>query len=79
MNTQSANKLRKNSIVTAIGILVLVIGTATGSAYAMLAMAAVGLTLIAISYRQELGWNELWLMAVAAVTASAIAIFLSMS
>ena len=53
MNTTPAANSRKNGIVSAIGILVLLLGTATGSAYVMLAMAVVAMLLIGVIYRQK--------------------------
>jgi hypothetical protein len=42
---------RKGDIVTAIAVLVLVIGTATGNAYVMLGLSAAGLVVSAALYR----------------------------
>jgi hypothetical protein len=78
MDTQTTiDKSRKDSIVTAISLLVVVIGTATGNAFTMLVMAAVASGMIAIWRRQDLGWHGIWVMIVAAVTAAAIAFTMS--
>ena len=69
----------KDGILTAIGVLVLMIGTATGSAFAMLGMAAAGLVLAAILYRgsyKDRG-RLVVLAAAAAVVAFATGIVLS--
>jgi hypothetical protein len=72
MNAKPATYSRKSGIVTAIGIVVLLLGTATGNAYAMLAMAVVALVMIAALYREELGRNA-WLAMVLALTAGTAA------
>lgn len=54
MNTKAPSS-PKEGIVVAIGVLVLLLGTATGSAYAMPALALVALALIAICCRQDMG------------------------
>ena len=72
MNT--ANESRMNGVVEAIGIMVLVLGTATGNAYVMLAMAVAAIVAVAIFGRKSLGWRALFGMAVAAVAAFALAI-----
>jgi hypothetical protein len=66
---------RKDGIVIAIAIVVLVIGTATGSAYAMLGMAVAGLIVSAILYRGTFQHREglIVLTATAVVTAVAFA------
>ena len=61
----------KDGIVTAIGVLVLVIGTATGSAYVMLGMAVAGLVLSAILYRGN--FKHRAGLVVLAATAAAVA------
>jgi hypothetical protein len=72
MNAADNSKL--NGIVTALGILVLVIGTASGNAYVMLAMAVAALAGIAIVSRRAMGWRALVAMTAAAATAFAVAI-----
>jgi hypothetical protein len=64
---------RKDGIVTAIGVLVLVIGTATGNAYVMLALAVVALVVLAVFFRKRVGRTALLAMAVSAVTVAAVA------
>ena len=72
MNT--ANESRMNGFVEAVGIMVLMLGTATGNAYVMLAMAVAAIVAVAILGRTSLSWRALFGMAVAAVTAFALAI-----
>ena len=71
MNAPNESKL--DGIVTAIGILVLVLGTATGNAYVMLAMAIVALVAMAILGRKSLSWRAMFVATVTAVTAFAVA------
>ncbi len=73
MNTQTENQSHRDGIVTAIGVLVLLIGTATGSAITLLVMSLIGIIVIPIFYRQQLR-QPAWLVmigiaAIAAVTA----------
>ncbi len=60
----------KDGIPIAIAILVLVIGTATGNAYAMLGMAVAGLVLCTILYR----WNSKDRAGLVVITATAAAV-----
>ena len=74
MDPTRVTNSRKDGIVTAIGVLVLLLGTATGNAYAMLVMAIIALAVIAIFYRQRLSRNVLLVILTAAVTAATVAI-----
>jgi hypothetical protein len=69
---------RKDDIVGAIAVIVLVIGTATGSAYVMLGMSVTALILLALFYRQRIGTGAILAAFVAAVTAAIIGIVVSM-
>jgi hypothetical protein len=69
MNTSPTPKSYKAGIVTAIGVLVLLLGTATGNAYALLALSLIGLAVIGIFLRHELGRSALLVMFVAAAIA----------
>jgi hypothetical protein len=71
MNTANDSKL--NGIVEAIGILVLVLGTATGNAYVMFAMAIAAIVALAIFGSNSFSWRAAFAMSVAAVTAFAMA------
>jgi hypothetical protein len=62
----------------AIAVIVLLIGTATGSAYVMLGMSVTVLLLLALFYRQHLGTGAILAAFVAAVTAAIIGIVVSM-
>jgi hypothetical protein len=77
MSTTPASNSRRDGIAAAIGILVLILGTATGNAYAMLAMALVAFAVIAIFYRHDLGRRELLLMTLAAATSSVVVFAIS--
>jgi hypothetical protein len=68
---------RKDSIAAAIGVLVLLIGTATGNAYAMLAMSVVALAVMVILYRRGLSRNMIRAIIVAAAMAIVLAIAVS--
>jgi hypothetical protein len=70
---------RKDGIVAAIGVLVLLLGTATGNAYSMLAIALIGLGVLALFYRQTVGRNALVALTVAAAAAIAVVIAIAMS
>jgi hypothetical protein len=72
-----ATNSRKDGIVTAIGVLVLLLGTATGNAIAMLVMSIVGLAVITIFYRQSFGRIALLVMLVGACTAAAVAVLIA--
>ena len=71
MNDPNDSKL--NGIVEAIGILVLVLGTATGNAYVMFAMAIAAIVAVAIFGRKSFSWRAVFGVSVAAVTAFAVA------
>jgi FtsH-binding integral membrane protein len=65
MNTTTQIPSRKNGIVGAIGVLILLIGTATGNAYAMLAMSVVALAVFATFFRP--GWSRKLRIAIAVI------------
>lgn len=71
MNIPNDTKL--NGIVTAIGIIVLLLGTATGNAYVMFIMAIAAIVAVAIFGRKSLSWGAVFGMTVAVVTAFAVA------
>jgi len=68
---------RRDEIFMALAVAILGIGTATGSAKAMLVMGLVGLVLMTTFYRKQLGAAVLAAVSVAAVMAFAIVRFLS--
>jgi hypothetical protein len=49
---------RRDDLLGAIAVIVLLIGTATGNAHAMLGMSVVALVLIAIFYGRRIGSGE---------------------
>ena len=73
MNSTPTTRTRQDGIVTAIGVLVLLLGTATGNAYVMLAMSIVAIGLIAVFFRQRLKRSLSFVMIVAAMTAAVVA------
>jgi hypothetical protein len=66
MDTSSDTRSRRDEIITAIGVVALLIGTATGNASAMLVIAMVALAVIAVIYRRRLGRKALLTMLLAA-------------
>jgi drug/metabolite transporter (DMT)-like permease len=70
MNTANDSKL--NDILVALGIMVLVLGTATGNAYVMFAMAVAAIAAVAIFGRRAISWRAWFGAMVAAVTAVAV-------
>lgn len=77
MNPPPVTDSRKDSIVAAVGVLVLLIGTATGNAYVMLVMSVVALAVMVILYRRGLTRNMVHAIIVAAATAMVLAIAVS--
>jgi hypothetical protein len=68
---------RRDDILGAIAAIVL-IGTATGSAYVMLGMSVTALILLALFYRQRIGTGAILATFMAAVTAATTGIVVSM-
>jgi hypothetical protein len=68
------NDSRLNGILTAVGIMVLLLGCATGNAYVMFAAAIAAIVAVAIFGRKSFRWRVLFGMAVAAVTAVAVVV-----
>jgi hypothetical protein len=77
MNPPPVTDSRKDTIAAAIGVLVLLLGTATGNAWAMLAMSVVALAVMVILYRRGPGRNTIRVILVAAATAFVVAIAVS--
>lgn len=63
---------RRDDILGAAAVILLLIGTATGSAYVMLGMSVTAIFLLALFYRQRLGTGAILAAFVAAVTAAII-------
>jgi hypothetical protein len=74
MNTKPPSESRNDGIVATIGLLVLLLGTATGNAYAMLAMAIVAIVIVVIFFRQRVARHAWLLTGVAASVAAVVAI-----
>jgi hypothetical protein len=75
MNAPNASK--RNGILMAIGIIVLLLGAATGNAYVMFAVAIAALVAVAIFGRQSFRWSVLFGMMAAAATAIAVVIVIT--
>ena len=69
---------RKDDLLGAVAVTVLLIGTATGNAYAMLGMSVTALVLMAVFCRRRIGNGSPLVALVAAVTAAAIGIVMAM-
>lgn len=67
------NAPKLNGIALATGLLVLVLGTATGNAYVMLAMAVTALVGLTIFHRHSRNWALILAGGVAALAAFALA------
>jgi hypothetical protein len=65
---------RRDEVLGAIGVIILLIGTATGNAFAMLGISVAALTLLAVFCRRKIGSGSLLVAFVAAVTAALIGI-----
>jgi hypothetical protein len=65
----------RDGVITAVGVVVLLLGAATGDARVMLALALIGLAVIGIVDRQRIGrgWMP-WLLAAAVAAAIVFAI-----
>ncbi|MHC4538148.1 MAG: hypothetical protein ACYTEK_12015 [Planctomycetota bacterium] len=70
--------LRRDDLFGVIGVSVLLIGTATGNAYAMLILSVATLVLMAVFGRKRLSPGVLLVALVAAFTAAVIAIVIQM-
>ena len=71
MNTANDSKL--NDMLPAVGIMVLLLGTATGNAYVMFAMAVAAIVAVAIFGRRAIRWRAWFGAIAAAATAFAVA------
>ena len=69
-----ATASRRDDLLGVIAVVVLLIGTATGNAHAMLGMSVAALFLIGVFCRRRIGSGALLVAIVAAVTAAAIGI-----
>ena len=65
---------RRDDVLGAIGVIILLIGTASGNAYAMLGMSVTAIILLAVFSRRQIGSGALLVAFVAAVTAAVIGI-----
>lgn len=65
---------RRDDILAVIAVIILLIGTALGNAYAMLGMSVTALILLAVFYRQRLGSGVILVSFAAAITAALIGI-----
>lgn len=77
MNTRPNQDSKRDEIITAIGLLVLLIGTATGNAIAMLTMAIVTLAVIAVFFRHRIGQKALLTIVAATSVSFAVAMIIA--
>jgi hypothetical protein len=69
---------RKDEMFSALVVALLLISTASGSAIALLVMSTIMLALMTVFYRKELSGGPLLTAVVAAITAFAIGLVISM-
>jgi hypothetical protein len=69
-----ATDFRRDDMLGAIGVVILLIGTATGNAYVMLGLSLTALLLLTLFYRQRIGTGAILAAFVAAVTAMIIGV-----
>lgn len=79
MNAETKNQSRSDAVISAIGVLVLLLGAASGSARVMLALAVIGLVVIPVFCRQRMGRTAWLAMGVSATIAIVTAFFITMS
>ncbi len=77
MNSAPSTSSHRDEIVTAIGVLALLIGTATGNAIAMLTIAIVAFAVISIIHRRKIGLKVLIAVTIAASIGCAVAMTIS--
>lgn len=77
MNTETNSHSRRDEIVTAIGVLALILGTATGDAVTMLIIAVVSLAVVSLIYLRNMGIRLFLLAFVAASIAFTVAMGIS--
>ena len=77
MNSAPNTSSHRDEIITAISVLALLIGTATGNAIAMLTIAIVAFAVISIIHRRKIGSKVLIAVATAASIGFAIAMTIS--
>jgi len=68
---------RRDDLSAAVAVAILLLGTATGSANAILVMSTIMLALMVVLYRERLGGGALLTALVAALTAAAIGLVLA--
>lgn len=69
---------RQDDLLGVIAVIVLLIGTASGNAYALLGMSVASLVLMAVLGRRRIGSGALLVALVAAVTAALIGVVIAM-
>jgi uncharacterized membrane protein YpjA len=73
MNTTSGANARRDGIAVAIGLLVLLIGTASGSALVMLILSIIGMAAVTFMYRQRITPRLVFVVVTAMCVAFAVA------
>ncbi len=71
-----ATRFRRDDVPD-IGVIILLIGTATGNAYPMLGMSVTALILLAVFYRRQIGSGAILVAFVAAITAAVLGIIVA--
>lgn len=74
MNTTDRQRARKEGIVAVIALVVLLIGTATGSAVAMFILAVLGMAIVAVIYARTFNLKTALVIATSMLIAFAIAV-----
>lgn len=74
MNAHTQNQSVNGSIVTAVGVLVLLVGTASGNAAAMLALSVIALAGITLFHRWQPG-RTTWLVMLLSATVAVLTAF----
>lgn len=73
MHATPVTHSRRDDFITAIGVLVLLLGTASGNALVLLAMSIIALLLLtAISCHQSRARNAIWVIVIAMATSIAV-------
>lgn len=70
---------RKDGIVLALAVVILLIGTATGNAIAMFVASMIALFAVAVFYRRHIGSSSIVAAMAAAVVAIAVVVLISTS
>lgn len=67
-----ATDSRRNDMIGIIGVMILLVGTATGNASVMLGLSLTAIVILTVFYRRQLGSGALLVAFVAAITAGIV-------